>query len=610
MPGNCLRPINANWAPQRLSLFFSVFLLLAVALVIRLLNLGIVHGEEYARFSESNFLRERTIDAPRGTIQDRNGNILAYNRATFEVSMSPASLTTATVQVSLDRLGQLLGADLSSQVLTVAQLRPRWKSQVISRRLSLDLATQVFERRYSLPGVAVDPQFQRYYPYGSTLCHVLGHVGKIPPNLVARFRQEGYELDDQVGVAGIEAAFEDSLKGQKGLEQVWRTNRGRILDSQVLQPPTPGGRLTLTIDLKLQQLAESLLLGQRGVILALDPRNGEMLAWASSPGYDPNRPADIDNPTSKPWVNRAIQEYYRPGSSFKIITAVAALEAGWNPAQMVNCDHSFRLPNWGVPFMCLGWHDSLNLVGAFQHSCNIYFYTMANFVYTRDPQDAGYQLVRTAERFGFASPTEVLSHETESAGSGLRERPGRLPTMGNFRAERGSVLHTAIGQGRVDVTPLQMILAYAAIANGGELLAPRLLRQVVSERNEVIVSSEKVVRRNVGLKPEHRRVIVEGLLAAVNAPGGTAHDAGFLPEWRVAGKTSTAERNTENQPDAWFIGFAPGEKPELAVLVMIEQGGHGGTVSAPLAAKLFAAYFSAAGPTAPTTLASYNSTTH
>jgi len=606
MPGNCFRPINANWAPQRLSFFLSVFLLLAVALVVRLVNLGIVHGEEYAQLSQWNFLRLRTIDAPRGIIEDRNGNILAYNRAMFQVSMTPGNLTTATILTSLDRLGQILGTDLSTQALTVARLRPRWKSQVISRRLTLDAATQVFERRYSLAGVAVDPQFQRYYPYGSTLCHVLGHVGKIPPNLVAKFRQAGYEPDDQVGVAGLESAFESSLAGQKGQEQVLQTNRGRILDSQVLQPPTPGGRLTLTIDLRLQQLAESLLLGQRGVILALDPRNGEMLVWASSPGYDPNRPADIDNPTSKPWVNRAIQEYYRPGSSFKIITAVAALEAGWNPAQMVNCEHSFKLPNWNVPFLCLGWHDSLNLVGAFQHSCNIYFYTMANFVYTRDPQEAGYQLVRTAERFGCAGPTEVLVHEAESGGPGLGEKPGRLPTLGNLRAERGSVLHTAIGQGRVDVTALQMILAYAAIANGGQLLAPRLVRRVTSEQNEVVFSSERVVRRNVALNPEHRRVIVEGLLAAVNAPGGTAHDAGFLPEWRVAGKTSTAERTAENPPDAWFIGFAPAEKPELAVLVMIEQGGHGGTVSAPLGAKLFAAYFNSVRTTPPTALASHN----
>jgi len=592
VPGNSLRPINASWVPQRLSFFFTVFVLLVAALLTRLVNLDVVHGAYYARFSEDNYLRQRPMDAPRGTIHDRNGVVLAYNRATFEVSMSRGNLTTESIRASLDRLGAILGSNLSGHYEAVTGLRPRWKSYVVSRRLALDQATAVFEQRFHLPGVSIEPHFQRYHPLGSTLCHVIGHVGKITKSMwEQRYQQEGYEMDDDVGVVGLEAAFEKSLKGQKGREQVWKTGRGHILDTEVLQSPVPGDQVFLTIDLKLQKLGESLLVGQKGVILALDPRNGEMLIWASSPGYDLNHPTKIDDPSSKPMVNRALQEYYRPGSTFKIVTASAALEAGWSPDRRVTCDHVFYLPNWTVPFPCLSWHGSMDLVRGFQYSCNVYFYTMTDFVYNRDPKDAGFQLVRTANRFGFGQETGVLRDETGARIPGFDEKPGRLPTLGNLRRERGSLLHMGIGQGRVDVTPLQMLMAYAALANGGDVLVPQLVLRARNEQNEVVFASKRIVRRAVGLNPDYQRVIVEGLHAVVNSPGGTAYGAGFLPEWHVAGKTSTAERAAGVEPDAWFIGFAPADQPELAVLVLIENGGHGGKVAAPLAAKLFASYF-------------------
>ena len=591
MPGNAPRPVNVRWTAQRLSLFYTVFVLLAAAFLVRLVNLGVVHGEHYARLSENNFLLTRPIDTPRGVIFDRYGEELAYNRSTFVVSMSPGNLTTATVETALGRLGQLLGHDLSGQYQPIVHLRPRWKSHVLRQRLTLDQATAVLEQSYNLPGVAIETRSQRYYPWGSMLCHVLGHVGKISPQMWPRCQRDGYEKDDYVGITGIEAQFERSLKGLKGLEQVWKTSRGRILSSQILQPPMPGDRLFLTIDLGLQRLAESLLLGQKGVILAADPRNGEVLAWTSSPGYDLNRPAEIANPADKPQINRAIQEYYRPGSTFKILTALAALEAGWTPDRRVTCEHRFFLPKWKRPFTCLGWHGSVDLVDGFRYSCNIYFYTMADFLYDLDPRDSGFRLVRLARRYGLEDFTGLAFQEPGPPTPGFEEEAGRLPTLRDLRKERGSLLHLAIGQGRVDVTPLQILMAYAALANGGELLAPCLVHELRTDQEQIVFAAEKGVRRKIALNPDHRRVIVEGLLASVYDPGGTAHGAGFLPHWRVAGKTSTAERGGDLESDAWFVGFAPAEHPELAVLVMIEHGGHGGKVAAPLAARLFAYYF-------------------
>ncbi|MCX8035781.1 MAG: penicillin-binding transpeptidase domain-containing protein [Candidatus Sumerlaeia bacterium] len=595
MPGHPLRPLSAPWVPQRLSLFFLVFVLVVLGLAARLANLGIIHGESYAQFSENNFLRKRTVDAPRGIIHDRNGAFLAYNRATYEVSMSPGNLPAHVIQTSLERVGHILNSDFSEHLSAVVKLRPRWNSRVLVRRLTLDQATMILEQRFALPGVSVEPRFERYYPWGSTLCHVLGHVGKITKAMWERrdryYQEAGYEMDDDLGVVGLEAAFEEALRGQKGLEHVWETGRGRVLNSQLLEAPVPGHRLYLTIDLEFQRLAESLLLGQAGVILAINPQNGEILAWASSPTFDLNRPAAVDNPTSKPLLNRAIQEYYHPGSAFKVFTALAALEQGWPLERSVNCAHNFFLPSWSKPFRCLGWHGPLSFTQGFQFSCNVFFYTMADFVYRSDPQDAGYQLVRTAQRFGLGEPTGLLAAEGMRRVPGLEERSGRLPDLTSLRRERGSLLHLAIGQGRIDVTPLQMLLAYSALANGGELLVPHLVREVRTDQNELIFRAVKQVRRSLALVPEHRRAIIEGLLAVVNERGGTAANAGFLPEWRAAGKTSTAEIGDTGEPDAWFIGFAPAEKPQLAVVVLIERGGHGGKVAAPLAAKMMAHYF-------------------
>ena len=595
MPGKLPRPVDANWTLGRLSFFYGAFLLVALALVGRLINLEVMRGQHYAQLSTNNFLLNRTIDAPRGTIHDRHGDVFAFNRATFSVSMSPGTLTSETIRGALLHLGRLLGRNFGVHHKFIVRMRPKWRSYPLMQRLTLDEVTAVLEQRYALPGIAVEPKFQRYYPLGSTLCHILGRVGKITRENWKRpdqkYQQAGYEYDDEIGVTGIELAFEQLLRGQKGLEQVWQSGRGRILNSDILEAATPGSRLLLTIDLGLQRRAESLLTGLRGVILAADPRDGEILAWASAPGYDLNRPTDIPNVQDKPKINRAIQEYYQPGSSFKIITAVAALERGWDPKRQVSCGRYFYLPGWGKPFKCLHFHGPADLVMGLQKSCNVQFYTLADFVFRSNPREAGMHLVHTAERFGFATHSGVGAEESGTQPPRLGEMRGAVPTFEQLKRSRGSLLHLAIGQGLLNVTPLQMLMAYAALANGGELLTPRLIKEMRGENDRLVFRSEKKVRWHTGLKPEHRDVILRGLFAAVSERSGTASRAGMLPEWKVAGKTSTAERAGHKQPDAWFIGFAPVDAPEIVVLVLLEESGHGGAVAAPLAQKMFELYF-------------------
>lgn len=602
MPGNFPRPVNAKWVPQRLSWLYAVFLLLSAVLLIRLVNLSVIQGAYYAQRSASNYLFTRTVDAPRGTIHDRHGVELAFNRPTFAVSVSPGNLTTPTIKASLDHLGELLDADFSEHCQRVANLRPRWRSIRLPRRLTLDQVTPVMEQLYLLPGVSTEQRFQRFYPQHTTLCHVLGHVGKITAPMWTRedrkYQNAGYEKDDEIGISGIEALYEGVLRGQKGLEEVWQSGRGRVIRSRMLhdQATVPGDRLYLTIDLELQHLAETLLLDQKGVILAADPRTGEMLVWASSPGFDLNQPGKIDRPSSQPLINRAIQEHYMPGSTFKIITALAALDAGWDPNRIVTCEHYYRLPYWKPPYKCLGWHGALDLRRALKYSCNVYFYTMANYLYNLD-DDAGYRFVETAHRYGFGDVTGVAGELSDMGKPGFREAAGVLPTRRQLRAEPGSILLLAIGQGPIAVTPLQMLMAYVALANeDGELLSPLIVRERRTSDGRIVFKSGKRVRSSVRLPAAHRQVVIEGLRAACCERGGTAYKAGFRPEWDVAGKTSTAEDDRKTHTDAWFIGFAPAtRRAELVVLVMIEHGGHGGEVAAPLAVKLFERYFERAG---------------
>lgn len=594
MPGNHPRPVNAKWAQMRLSIFLYGVLAMACVLMFRMVQLSLIRGELYSEFSERNYLLTRRFDAPRGTIHDRNGVTLAYNRATFSLSVSPGNLTTPTLYDSLDQLGSLLDDDLTSTYYPeIVRLRPRWKSRLVRRRLTLDEATAVLERRYHLPGVILERRFQRYYPQESSLCHILGYVGKISR---ARWNREdqlyqriGYDMDDDIGVMGVEAAFEDVLRGDKGLERIHQSGRGRILRSNQLLAATPGNRIYLTIDLGLQQVAESLLRGRKGVILACNPQNGEMMAWASAPGFNLNSPMSYDDPTSKPQINRAIQEYYQPGSTFKMLTAIAGLESGWSPDRKVFCDRNFYIPNWRRPYTCLGYHGSLDLQHALKHSCNVYFYTMAYDLYTQDQQ--GYQLVNVAQYFGLAEPTMVGMYEAGEAGRAFGEKAGTLPPPQRFQKERGSVLHLAIGQGPIEVTPLQMLMAYAGLANGRDLLVPLLVREVRAESGMVISAAEPISRRELGLAPEHRAAILAGMQRACYEKGGTAFSAGFDPNWHIAGKTSTAERGADRPADAWFIGIAPVDNPEIVVLVLLEHGGHGGHVAAPLATRMFQYYF-------------------
>jgi penicillin-binding protein 2 len=378
-----------------------------------------------------------------------------------------------------------------------------------------------------------------------------------------------------VGIAQLEKAYEDELRGENGVETVLRDARGRLQRTFVEKAAKPGRHVVLTLDLDLQTTAMALLEGRPGVAMLMDLRDGGILAMASWPSFDPDHPFPTpkDIPTS--YLNKAIQEHYLPGSTFKLVTATAAMQSGRSPFREVVCKGEFYLPGWDKPFRCEAryGHGPLELADAIKVSCNIYFYTLA--------RDAGPEaLVAMARAYGFGQRTGIDL---------IGEVPGLLPLRPDH-LQPGSVLHLGIGQGPVAVTPLQLLAAYATFANGGESFTPHLLKRVESSTGEVIREYEPRSHDAVAMPSRSRQEIERGLRAVVDSPVGTASDARFPSSWQVAGKTGSAE-NPEGGTDAFFVGFAPASHPEVAFLVLLENAGHGGAEAAPVAKKLLNAYF-------------------
>ncbi len=545
-----------------------------MVLALRLFPITLIQGKYYRELSENNFLVPQRLEAPRGTIFDRNHLTIAVSRVTFSVYVSPFKLELQAIHETLTRLSALLNRDVISLEDRLGRLISKWQKVLLAKNLSLAEITPILEEQYNLPGLIVEESFKRYYPAGPATCHISGHLGMIPKSLVSQFLDQNYDPKDLVGIVNIERIYESSLHGRAGKEIVRRDARGRKRDAYVSHPPESGNNVFLTLDLKLQKYAYQQLQGRSGVIIAMDPSNGAILAMVSTPGFDPNDPGSFSEEGSC-FLNKAIQEHYPPGSTFKMITCLAALRSGISPEKKFHCNGKFYLPQWNKPFTCFqtGGHGWVNIQEAIKYSCNIYFYQLADAVGAKRLVDCAFQL-------GLGSLTGVdLSGEVR----------GYLPLNLAAGLPPGEVILLGIGQGRIATTPLQILNAFCAFANGGRLWTPHLLDRIESPGGEVMIFTDPKYHE-IHLSNSARSTILEGLVAAVNEEGGTAYKAGFLRDWKVAGKTGTAQRDLE-ATDAWFVGFAPYDDPKLAVLVLVEKGGHGGAVAAPLAKNIFGYYF-------------------
>lgn len=555
-------------------------------------HLQITKGDEYRVLAENNRLRRIPMPATRGVIFDRHNQVLASTRPAMNLILVREGLVDAERQ--LRRVESVLGIPFAAleERLRAMRGRPTYEPLVIKEDVTLADLAKVESRREWFPNVEVEESSLRSYPDGEAVAHAVGYVGEVTESQLASQVQaeEGtLQQGDIVGKAGIERTYDEILRGRRGWRLVTVNSLGRPLgEHQPGRRPEDGGRLQLTLDARLQRALVQALGGEVGAGIFMDPRTGEVLALASTPGYDPNVftgpvPAStwqrLAQDRRHPLTDRAIGSYYAPGSTFKVLMSIVGLETGTiTPSTVMHCGGSITL--YGRPFLCWkkGGHGAVNVHEALVHSCNVFFYQVG--------KNAGIDAIaKYAAMFGLGSPTGIdLPGETRAMA------PSPEWKMKRFKEPwyAGDTISVSIGQGLLAVTPVQMATLVSVVANGGYRVRPHL------ERRHAVAPDKLAVR------PETLALVRSALADVVDE--GTARKAqlGPIP---VAGKTGTAQvlkksagidadkLPKDERDHAWFVGYAPANQPEIAFAVVIEHGGHGGTTAAPVARQVLEVYF-------------------
>ncbi len=592
--------VDGEWYKQRIVGVSICIVVAFVALFVRLIYLQVVMGEEYQRLSVNNSIRLQIVDPPRGLILDRNGMKLAENRPSFDVSFTPKDAVDT---------GRVLG-DLSAQLgIPSDELFARVKSSkglaafkpvLLKQDIGRDMLAVVEARKVDLPGVQVNVRLRRNYLYGTSASHMIGYLGEINTEELKGGDFPGLRGGDYIGKFGVERAYEAYLRGEPGGRQVEVNASGQVMRVLSTVAAKPGQNVYLTLDRELQQKTEQLLEGVAGAAVAVDPQNGHVLAMASSPSFNQNSfvsgiAADswesiISNPF-RPMENKAIQGEYPPGSTFKIITAIAGLEEKViDETTTFDCEGS--LPFGGRDFRC--WkkegHGRVDIRRALTESCDVFFYRVG--------QRLGIdRLAWYAKACGLGARTGIaLDHEAR----GLI--PSAVWKKKRFGVpwQEGETLSVAIGQGYDLTTPLQMALVAASVGNGGTRYRPLILDRVETMEGEVVYRNLPQVAGKIPASPRTLSIVQQGLWSAVNGERGTASRA-RLKDIQVAGKTGTAQVIGRKEggddylpphlrPHAWFVCYAPVGAPRIAVAVLIENGEHGASTAGPIAREMVKAY--------------------
>lgn len=563
--------------PLRIFGFISV---LFAVLVMHLFRMQAIDYKTYRTQSERNRIRPVILEAPRGLMLDRHGREVVSNRLAFDCYLIPQE-GKRHLERTLGRLKRILGE--SESRLTgryLARKKGAFTPVLLAGDIEKESAIRIEEYSDRMPGIFIKTRPVREYPLGKAAAHVFGYIGPLDAEEYRQLREGGYRMADWIGRSGIEKSFESYLRGQSGAVQYEVDSHGRLLRVLNIQEPHEGKTLELTLDLDLQETASALLEEQTGAVVVMDLSDGGVLAMASSPSFDPNlflRPSRERSPArrvlvdpKKPLINRAISAEYPPGSTFKIVTAVAALSGG-----KITERTSFFCPGFftlgGRTFKC--WqrsgHGTQNLIEAIEHSCNVFFYNVA----TRLDIDA---LGATAAAFGLGEKTTIdLAAEKKGL---VPSRDWKRKTTGE-EWYRGETVITAIGQGYLLVTPLQILRAASVAASDGVLFRPHLVKKIAG----VDVAPRPPARGD--FVPSHLAAVREGMKRVVGSPTGTgqrARSAGI----EAAGKTGTAQSST-GDAHAWFVGYAPAASPEMGVVVFLEHGGRGGISAAAIAGEVF-----------------------
>ncbi len=600
--------------------YLLLLILCAVAfagLVLRLYSLQITRGGEYQQLSRENFVSQRRQVALRGMIFDRDHVLLADNQPSFDLYFTPVFCSREAFEPTLARLTEFLG--LSDEEIERTRREydqkrglERFVPVLVRRNMAWAELAMIEQNLTMLDGVEVRAATKRAYPRRQLAAHLLGYVGEISPAGLKRRVDQGYRQGDVIGKAGVERAWEQELRGVNGRVRVVVDARGQrvpdalasemLEDGGVIQPAIPGRNLVLSIDADLQALAEERFPGREGAVVAVDPRNGFLLALVSTPAFDPNLVSGrvdarawhkLSRDIDRPLTNRATQQHYPPGSTFKPFTGLAALSTeDFTPESKELCTGAMRYGDHVFRCWRAGGHGRLAIRRAIVQSCDVFFY--------RAGLHAGLdRIARVSRSFGFGQLSGIDS---------CREVPGIMPDRAWYEEHTrwgflpGFTISDSIGQGDVNVTLLQLAMAYAALANGGDLYRPQVVRRVESPTGELVRRFGPDRRRRVDVNQEHLALMAEALAGVVNEPGGTAYyRRPRRVEFEAAGKTGTAQVVKQGQDrgrnlpydfrdHAWFAGWAPVADPRIVVAVVNEHGGHGSSGAAPLVMELITYY--------------------
>ena len=590
-------------------LLLGLMLIVLAVYVLRMWHLQVLEGTTYRYQSENNRIRLEEIPAARGIIFDRNGNPLVENRPAYHLQLIREDVRDLDQTIrEVARLCERSPEELFA-VLEASKHVPKFVPVRLVSDIDRDCLARVEAQRIRLPGVFVQLEPKREYRWQGTAPHLIGYLSEITETELKSGQYQGYFPGEEIGRVGVESAFEKYLHGKRGGRQVEVDAIGRrirLLD-EVL--PIAGKNVWLTIDIELQKVAESCLEGKMGAIIAVDPNNGAVLAMASSPVFDQEKFIRgmrkeewqaLSRDRNHPLLNRCIGGAYPPGSTYKPFVALAALKEG-----AITPDTSFFCPGYldfaDRKYRC--WrdhgHGSLNMTSAIIQSCDVYFY-----------------------QSGLRLGVDRLAHWVKAFGLGERtgiglpgESPGLVPTSAWKKQalgvpwQKGETLSISIGQGFDSATPLQMAVAYAAIANNGKLWQPYVVGRIEGHGPEEVDEIRGKLKEKIAIEQRYFDVVKKGMLGVVESDQGTGH--GIKDKSiQIAGKTGTAQvvqmaegpnrssgKNVKerDRDHAWFVGYAPANNPQIVVAVLIEHGGHGASVAAPLVQKVILAYLRSLG---------------
>ncbi len=556
-----------------------LFLAGFVILFLNLLRMQVIQGNYYRSLSERNRIRVIYLEGPRGKIVDRNGIPVVNNRLSFNVSAVPHE-AKFTIHESCGILSMLLHVEAEELESRFEKGKPgHFNSILLAEDISPTQAMSIEERLDGLPGFMIETRPQREYPLRESVAHVTGFIGPMTTDELDRFEGVGYRQADWVGRDGVERMYESYLRGVSGGLQIEVDSRGRLVRALGVKEPVEGKDIELTLDSRLQSQVQNLLRTQKGAVIVMELEEGGLLSMNSNPSFDPNLFSsgqgrrDVGkyiHDADAPMVNRGIRGQYPPGSIFKIVTALSGLEhKKITPVTSVNCRGYFIVG--GKRFGC--WneagHGPQNLSQAFAHSCNVYFYTTGLL--------AGIEtlLGKTLE-FGFSKPTGVDLPGEKNGFVPSREWKRKTFHEGWYD---GETVNLAIGQGYLQVTPIQALNMVAAVATHGHIFKPHLVNKIegmrVAERHT----------RFLNVPEADWKAVEEGLDQVVNSDTGTGRLA-RVPGVHILGKTGTAQSG-QHKTHAWFVGFAPAKNPKIALVVFLENGGRGGVAAAGVAKSVF-----------------------